>query len=201
VLRTSSTPTLKLAYTAKMDTLTPTERRELRALAHHLEPVVTVGHHGLTPQVLHELDVALKAHELVKIRVLGDDRDAREAMLAQASAALDCAPVQHVGKVLVVWRPNPEMKKKAVAAEAPKARPARKPGPRKPVDAVRERRRKSGSEWGAAAPTGPGRRGEARHARPVANVPAAKYPATKASATRAPATKAPATPRRRTRGS
>jgi len=184
-----------------MDTLTATQRRELRAKAHHLEPIVTVGHHGLTPPVLHEIDVALMAHELVKIRVLGDDRDAREAMLEQACAALDCAPVQHVGKVLVVWRPNPDKKKKAAAAEAPKARPARKPGPRKPVDAVRERRRKSGSEWGAAAPTGPGRRGEARHARPVANVPAAKYPATKASATRAPATKAPATPRRRTRGS
>jgi hypothetical protein len=110
-------------------------------------------------------------------------------MLAQACAALDCAAVQHVGKVLVVWRPNPE-KKKAVAAEAPKARPARKSGPRKPVDAVRERRRKTGTEWGAAATSGTGRRGAARHARPESKAPA----------TKAPAAKAPAATRRRTRG-
>jgi len=124
-----------------MNALSPTERRDLRAKAHHLEPVVTVGHHGLTPPVLHEIDLALLAHDLVKVRVLGDDRDAREAMLTQACAALDCAPVQHVGKVLVLWRPNPERKKKAPRTAEP-AKPARKKtGPRTPVDPVRERRR------------------------------------------------------------
>jgi RNA-binding protein len=124
-----------------MKSLTPTERRELRAKAHHLEPVVIVGHHGLTPAVLHEIDLALLAHDLVKVRVLGDDRDAREAMLGQACEALDCAPVQHVGKVLVLWRPNPERRKKAPRAAEP-AKPARKKtGPRAPVDPVRERRR------------------------------------------------------------
>ena len=124
-----------------MKSLTPTERRDLRAKAHHLEPVVTVGHHGLTPAVLHEIDLALLAHDLVKVRVLGDDRDAREAMLGQACEALDCAPVQHVGKVLVLWRPNPERKKKAPKAAEP-AKPARKrPAQRQPVDPVRERRR------------------------------------------------------------
>ena len=122
-------------------TLTPAERRDLRAKAHHLEPVVTVGHHGLTPAVLHEIDLALLAHDLVKVRVLGDDRDAREAMLSEACAALDCAPVQHLGKVLVLWRPNPERKKKAPKAAEP-AKPARKrPTQRQPVDPVRERRR------------------------------------------------------------
>ena len=124
-----------------MDPLTPIQRRELRAKAHHLEPVVMVGHHGLTPAVLHEIDVALLAHDLVKVRVLSDDRDAREAMLAKACDALDCAPVQHVGKVLVLWRPNPERKKKAPKAAEP-AKPARmRPAQRTPVDPVRERRR------------------------------------------------------------
>ena len=128
-----------------MKTLSPTERRELRARAHHLEPVVTVGHNGLTPPVLHEIDLALLAHDLVKVRVLGDDRDARGAMLDEVCNALDCAPVQHLGKVLVLWRPNPERKKKAprtAEASKPAKAPARKrPAQRTPVDPVRERRR------------------------------------------------------------
>jgi len=128
-----------------MNPLSPTDRRALRAKAHHLEPVVTVGHHGLTPAVLHEIDLALLAHDLVKVRVLGDDRDAREAMLAKACEALDCAPVQQVGKVLVLWRPNPERKKKTPKTSEP-AKAARAParkrsGQRTPVDPVRERRR------------------------------------------------------------
>ena len=133
-----------------MKALTPTERRDLRAKAHHLEPVVIVGHHGLTPAVLHEIDVALLAHDLVKVRVLGDDRDAREAMLGKACEALDAAPVQHVGKILVLWRPNPERKAKAAKAAAP-AKPAKaparkRPGQRAPVDAVRQRRRAAKTE-------------------------------------------------------
>ena len=133
-----------------MKPLSPTERRALRAKAHHLEPVVTVGHHGLTPAVLHEIDLALHAHELVKVKVLGDDREAREAMLAQAGEALDCAAVQHVGKVLVLWRPNPERKKKTPKA-AETAKPARAPArprstQRTPVDPVRERRRAARTE-------------------------------------------------------
>ena len=137
-----------------MKPLTPAERRALRAKAHHLEPVVTVGHHGLTPAVLHEIDLALLAHDLVKVRVLGDDRDARDAMLGQACASLDCAPVQHVGKVLVLWRPNPERKKKTpkAAEPPPPARPAarKRPAQRTPVDPVRERRRAARTVEGGA---------------------------------------------------
>ena len=159
-----------------MDPLSPAARRNLRAQAHHLEPVVTVGHHGLTPPVLHEIDLALLAHELVKVRVLGDDRTAREAMLGQIAAALDCAPVQHVGKVLVLWRPNPEK----AAAPAPAPAPARKPPPARrakpaPVDAIRARRRATPTTWGSATPTSKGtggRRGAARHAPAADAVPA-----------------------------
>ena len=90
-----------------MDPLSPAFRRELRARAHHLHPVVSIGHHGLTPAVLHETDVALTAHELVKVRVFTDDRAERESLLARICDALDCAPVQQIGKLLVLWRPRP----------------------------------------------------------------------------------------------
>jgi putative YhbY family RNA-binding protein len=90
-----------------MDPLLPSFRRDLRARAHHLHPVVSVGHHGLTPSVLHEIDVALIAHELVKVRVFVDDREARQSLLVRICKALDCAAVQSIGKLLVVWRPRP----------------------------------------------------------------------------------------------
>jgi putative YhbY family RNA-binding protein len=125
-----------------MRTLTPAERRALRAKAHHLDPVVSVGQHGLTPAVLHEIDVSLKAHELIKIRVFGDERDLREAMLGRICDELDAAPVQHLGKLLVVWRPAPEDEAparraapagKSAARRAPQVRRPRTPLPRAPA--------------------------------------------------------------------
>ena len=83
-----------------MRTLTPAERRAFRAKAHPLHPVVSIGQHGLTPAVLHEIDVKLLAHELIKIRVFNDDRGEREALLARICDDLDAAPVQHLGKIL-----------------------------------------------------------------------------------------------------
>ena len=91
-----------------MKELTPAERRALRARAHHLHPVVMIGEAGLTPAVLKEIDIALKSHELIKIRALGDDRGWRENLVAEICSALDASPVQHIGKVLVVFRPRPE---------------------------------------------------------------------------------------------
>jgi RNA-binding protein len=91
-----------------MRLLPPAERRALRARAHHLHAVVTVGQHGLTAAVLREIDVNLRAHELIKVRVFSDERDQREVMLARICAGLDAAPVQHIGKLLVLWRPAPE---------------------------------------------------------------------------------------------
>jgi putative YhbY family RNA-binding protein len=97
----------------------------LRAKSHHLQPVVAIGAHGLTPSVLHEIDVNLTAHELVKVRVFDDDRDAREQSLALICAKLDAAPVQHVGKILIVWRPSPEPQPKTVTRGGEKAKTAR----------------------------------------------------------------------------
>lgn len=88
--------------------LTNKERAHLKARAHPLEPKVMVGHGGLTPAVLAEIDRALTAHELIKVKILGDDRDARETIGDEISAATDAAPVQRVGKVIVLWRPKPE---------------------------------------------------------------------------------------------
>ncbi|MGE5089031.1 MAG: YhbY family RNA-binding protein, partial [Candidatus Levyibacteriota bacterium] len=111
-----------------METLTPAFRRELRARAHHLHAVVAIGQHGLTPAVLHEIDLALTAHELIKLRVFSDDRAAREALLARICDELSCAPVQHLGKLLILWRRREE--EPAVVAP-PAKRPAKPARPHK----------------------------------------------------------------------
>jgi putative YhbY family RNA-binding protein len=92
-------------------TLTPAQRKEHRAEAHHLNPVVQIGADGLTAAVTKEIDHALKAHGLIKVRVFSDDRAARETMLATITAELGAAPVQHIGKLLVLWRPIPPKEK------------------------------------------------------------------------------------------
>ena len=129
-------------------------RRELRADAHSLNPVVSISQKGLSPTVLQEIDRCLKAHELIKIRVFEADREARDALLTEICATLHAAPVQHIGKLLVIWRENPEtsepavpastlrrrnpphLTKKAAAAKtykAARARPIAKGKPRRPT--------------------------------------------------------------------
>ena len=105
--------------------MTPDTRRRLRARAHALDPVVMVGHSGLSPAVLAEIERALKAHELVKIRVAGADRPERERILEQICAGAAAEPVQHIGRILVVYRENPDLRRPPVAAPAlPAARGA-----------------------------------------------------------------------------
>ena len=91
-----------------MDELSPTQRRALRAAAHHLNPTVAVAGNGLSPAVIKEIDASLKAHELIKVKLHGIERDERAALLGEICAALDCAPVQSIGNILVLWRPKPE---------------------------------------------------------------------------------------------
>jgi putative YhbY family RNA-binding protein len=88
--------------------LTIAERKAHRADAHHLDPVVMIGADGLTPAVKKEADAALNAHGLIKIRVQGDDREAREAIYNELCDSLGAAPIQHIGKLLVLWRPKPK---------------------------------------------------------------------------------------------
>jgi RNA-binding protein len=93
--------------------LTPAERSALRSEAHALDPVVIIGESGLTPSVMKEIDVSLNAHGLIKVRVFGDDRDARVGMYAHICDELGSAPIQHIGKLLVLYRPKKEIKKEA----------------------------------------------------------------------------------------
>lgn len=103
-------------------TLTPQQRREKRADAHHLSPVVLIGGDGLTPAVVRETDLALNAHGLIKIRVFSDERATRDTMFTTLADQLNAAPVQHIGKLLVLWRPIPPKEKEE--------REDRMPGPK-----------------------------------------------------------------------
>jgi RNA-binding protein len=108
-----------------MLSLSSPERRDLRAKAHALTPVVMIGSAGPTPAVIAEIGRALDAHALIKIRAFSDERDEREAWLKTLCESLGAAPVQHIGKVLVIYRPlPPESERKGKPA-------ARRSGPRK----------------------------------------------------------------------
>ncbi|MCB6182263.1 ribosome assembly RNA-binding protein YhbY [Leeia sp. TBRC 13508] len=105
--------------------LTPTERRVLRAEAHGKNPVVMIGQNGLTDAVIREIAVNLDAHELIKIRVFSDEREVRVQLFEDICNQLDAAQVQHIGKLLVIYRPHPEnpkislTKQNLVRASAP----------------------------------------------------------------------------------
>ncbi|MFM0213696.1 YhbY family RNA-binding protein [Paraburkholderia sediminicola] len=85
--------------------LSPAERSALRAQAQTLKPVVLIGADGLTDAVLAEIDVHLAAHNLIKIRLSGDEHDAPDAICDQICDHLGAAPVQHIGKLFVIWKP------------------------------------------------------------------------------------------------
>ncbi|MBK9246294.1 MAG: ribosome assembly RNA-binding protein YhbY [Burkholderiales bacterium] len=132
-------------------TLNRDERLRLRAQAHHLNPVVLLGAAGLTEAVIKETDRALAAHELIKVRLPGDDRDEREAICAQLADRLGAARVQVIGKLLVLYRPRP-------AEEAP----ARPPGAARPPSSARPRPLPAKGRPVANAPRAVPRRGSGR---------------------------------------
>ncbi len=84
------------------------ERKAHRADAHHLKPVVAIGGDGLSAAVLKEAEAALNAHGLIKVRVFSDDREERERFYAEMADKLSAARIQHIGKLLILWRPMPE---------------------------------------------------------------------------------------------
>jgi len=88
--------------------LSPAERRSLKARAHALEPAVLIGRGGMTPAVQAELESSLSVHELIKVRVPGDNRAAREEIMQQICNHLSAAAVQHIGRILVVYRAKPD---------------------------------------------------------------------------------------------
>ena len=91
-----------------MLSLTVPERLALKGRAHSLNPTVMIGNAGLTESVLKEIALSLKTHELIKIRVMAE-RPQREEILSAICTQLDAAPVQHIGKILVIYRPNPDL--------------------------------------------------------------------------------------------
>lgn len=119
--------------------LSPAERSALRSEAHALKPVVLIGAEGLTDAVLAEIEVHLAAHQLIKIRVFGDERDERVAIYDEICDRLNAAPIQHIGKLLVIWKPaaQPEVAKGRaprvvkVVKQSPNAPAVRRPKPQK----------------------------------------------------------------------
>lgn len=85
----------------------------LRGLAHSLNPVVIIGNQGLSENVLQEIERSLNAHELIKVQVAGDDRDARKAMYDAIASATGATQVHHIGKQLIFYRASETVKEKA----------------------------------------------------------------------------------------
>ena len=92
-----------------MLSLTIPERLALKGRAHPLKPTVMIGNAGLTASVLKEIALALENHELIKIRVMAE-RPQREAILMEVCEKLDASSIQHIGKILVIYKPRPENK-------------------------------------------------------------------------------------------
>lgn len=105
-----------------MNALTAPERQRLKGHAHKLNPVVLIGSGGLTDAVMKEIEVALKAHELIKIKASGAPREDREQWLARICAELGAQAVQHIGKILVIYREQP-----AKPVVTPKPTPKKRP--------------------------------------------------------------------------
>ena len=89
-------------------TLSSSERAQLKARAHALEPVVRIGRGGVTPELAAEVDRALAAHGLIKVSIAVDDRDDRRALGDTLAEQVDATPVHRVGKILILWRARPE---------------------------------------------------------------------------------------------
>lgn len=125
-------------------TLTPKERQALKALAHGLKPVVLLGASGLSPAVVSEIDRALAAHELIKVKVPGDDRAEREEIFATVAEQLSAARVQSIGKLLVLFRPAPDKEDTAPVAQAPKGKRAPRVDSRSPKAPAQSPRSRTG---------------------------------------------------------
>lgn len=146
--------------------LSPAQRRAFRAQAHHLHPVVSVASNGLTPAVLKEIDHALQAHELIKIRVYGEDRAMRDSILESVCSELGAAAVQHIGKTLIVWREKREEENSKLAVtdkprKSPsKAKSAKALSSHRGVASLKNKSTGKKNHWFATLPAKPSRRSE-----------------------------------------
>lgn len=125
-----------------MPELTSAQRSALRARAHKLKPLVLIGDAGLSEAVLAEIDRCLDDHELIKVRAGGEHRAEREALCAAICEQLGAAPVQHIGKTLVLYRESPEPPAPKAPPNAPRRRAGPQPGRRRPASQTSTRPRR-----------------------------------------------------------
>jgi RNA-binding protein len=149
-----------------MLTLSPDQRREFRARAHPLKPVVMIAQNGLTEAVLKEIELALNSHELIKVRVFDADRPQRDEWLRAACEATGAAPVQRIGNILVLYRPNPELHQPPAPLKPSRSKP--------PATKVRTYAGKPVPTRSTPAKPVAGRRGIARNAKPGSVKPRGK---------------------------
>lgn len=90
--------------------LTPTQKKALKIKAHHLKPIIIIGSKGLTDAVIAETDTALLAHELIKVKINGHEREERAEIFAVLSESLRASPVQILGNTLILYRKKPDPK-------------------------------------------------------------------------------------------
>ncbi len=107
-----------------MDDLSSAEKKGLKARAHNLHPILQLGEKGLTDAVVAEIERAVAAHELIKIRAAPLNRDEREVALASICMRTGAHAIQHIGKMLVVYRKKPEEPKKPTRSLRSKSRPS-----------------------------------------------------------------------------
>ena len=91
-------------------TLTGKQKNYLRGIAHNLNPIVMIGNKGLTDAVMSEIELALDQHELLKIKLPGNDKAEKVALLAQITSQSNSEPVQIIGRVGVIYRASDEPK-------------------------------------------------------------------------------------------
>jgi len=94
--------------------LKPSQKRYLRGLAHSLKPVIMVGNKGVSEALLAEFSIALDDHELIKVKLAGDDREERAAQISKLGEAGHAELVQSIGKVACFYRPNADKPKLAL---------------------------------------------------------------------------------------
>jgi len=92
-----------------MEQLTIKQRQFLKGLAHDLQPVVMIRNNGLTPAVVKEIALNLNAHELIKVKVM-DERAGREALIDEIVTQTAAYFVQHIGKLLILYKPSEKLK-------------------------------------------------------------------------------------------
>ncbi len=101
---------MRLPRSIQETPLDSAERKALRRIAHHLHPVVMIGDAGVSESVIAETNRALDDHELIKVKVNAMERDDRNQLIDALAGACGAAAVQRIGKIVVLYRKNPEAK-------------------------------------------------------------------------------------------